>query len=377
MNLKTLYRKRKAVSGVVATIMLIAITITAAGIISGIVFTVIKFNSDVIAAGELTAEDNNNDGLIDYMELPLLNRGLSNANIESISVLQGNETLLWYSFENSIDMNEIEDMNLLAIGDLQQVEPFKLFQIEIIFEDSVFLSFGYTITYIGEYIVPEYENKDNMVLRTREDDAYANSNFPAEEGYSPTKWFLLGVFEESRNRPDFEVDYIGLCGQGLETEYYPYLFDDREFRDGNIGVQSNHVVIPYEDGGDIPGLVAFNTYGSWDKSDGLNWGSKGIAYMWSYIYLDEELPVVIDIGLNGASEYALWLNGEQYLYGNSRYSWYTESGVTLYPGLNLIMVKVSARTDAHFAGQVLLFGDAISSQEIFLYGMWPTINDLV
>jgi len=73
----------------------------------------------------------------------------------------------------------------------------------------------------------------------------------------------------------------------------------------------------------------------------------------------------------------VWLNGEFLLDGcPKKNKWYTTDGVTLNPGLNLIMVKISAKTDAHFAGQVLLFNEAITAQIGTLYSVWPTINDL-
>ncbi|NHJ04056.1 MAG: hypothetical protein EAX90_04485 [Candidatus Heimdallarchaeota archaeon] len=379
MNFNKFLRNKKAVSNVISTILLIALSITAVGIITGSIFTILKFRSDVFAVGELSADDNDKDGLIDFISIPLTNRGLSNADVESITLHQSNISYMWYSFEKNVKMGDIVDFDMYALGVLQQLASMETFQIEIVFQDSTFYSFGYVVIASQDILEnPEYDNRDYLVLRTAEDDVYAKSDFPAAEGFSPRLWFLLGEFEDNNNKPIIDTDYISLCGNGMEEDYYPFLLDNRQFTEGNIGVQSNHQVIPYNDSGDHVGLISFNPYGNWDKNDLLNWGSAGIVYMWSYVYLEGNQPLTINVGANGASEYKVWLNGEYLFTGTGKYAWYTSTGLTLNPGSNLIMMKISAKSDAHFAGQVLFYNEEIDRNLIAqLYSIWPvTINDI-
>ena len=95
--------------------------------------------------------------------------------------------------------------------------------------------------------------------------------------------------------------------------------------------------------------------------------------MWSYIYVPGTSALEVDVGANGASEYQVFVNGEHIIDGNKHNRWYTNDGITLNPGLNLVMMKISAKTNAHFAGQVLFFNNAQLSN---LYSVWPTAADL-
>ena len=98
--------------------------------------------------------------------------------------------------------------------------------------------------------------------------------------------------------------------------------------------------------------------------------------MWSYIY-NPGSAVTVNLGANGASEMQVYLNGEFVLDGcTKKHKWYTTDGVTIESGLNLFMVKLSAKTNAHFAGQILLFDDVITETIGTLYSVWPTFNDL-
>ena len=373
MNVKTILRKRKAVSAVVSAILLIGLSITVAGILYGVLD--FKMDSNVTSAAAIRVEDSDGDGLVDRMTVPLLNNGLADAKIDSVSVIQDGNTLLWFTFENEIDMSEYTEIDIYAIGTLQQVQPGTTFYVEIIFEDEVYRSSGYTT--IDEEVVDEVEDPfvgyTKLVKRTANDDHYARKDFPADEGYSPTLWFLLGEFEDNNKRADIDVDYISLNNYGDQEDFKPYLLDSREFTEGNIGFQSDNKVTPYNDSGEHPGLIALDDYGNWDKDDNLNWGKYGIVYMWSYIYNPGTEAITADIGANGASEYQLYLNGDYLLSGNKKNKWVTSEDITFAPGLNLVMMKLSGKTDAHFAGQVLFFN---SEQLVNLYSVWPTAGDL-
>jgi len=383
LNVRKLFRNKKAASGVIATVLLIGLTIAAVGIVYGILNSTLDFNSKVDTAGYVNAKDANNDGLIDTISLGLLNKGLRDAGIESVVVVQGDTTYLWYTLEREVALSTITEVNCYAIGFIDQIQAFQPFYVEITFDGEVYTSPGYVASLPNQVpaevldgIADEVDDgfHDYLVLRTAEDDAYGNRDFPAEQGYSPTYWFLLGAFEDDNKKPDLDFDYIDYSGFGTESDFTPYLLDGRIFDE--TGDQTDNKVLPYVDAGEHAGLIALNKYGKWDKQDYLDWGKYGVAYMWSYIYVDGDEAITCDIGANGGTEFKLWLNGDYLLTGTKKNNWYVEDGITLNPGLNLIMLKVSAKTDAHFAGQVLLFNAAINEQLASLYSVWPTVNDL-
>jgi len=383
-KIKRLFRNKKAISAVISMVLIIGSTILAVGIVYGVTSQYLGFDSKIQVAGALAAEDSNGDNLIDFMTIPLLNKGLENAGIESVIVHQGDNALLWYTLDTSIRISEVEEINIYALSTTQQVEPLSTFYIEVIFEDGSFNTAGYTATIadaLPEEILPIIDGGggiafNNLIERTAADDEYASKYFPASVGFSPNLWFVLGAFEDNTKRPDLNLDYVDLCGHGSEGDYQPYLLNDDQFTAGNIGAQSNYEVTPYNDSGDHPGLVAFDKYGRWDKNDDLNWGKRGIAYMWSYIYVSGASSLDVNVGANGASEYQVFVNGDHIISGNKHNRWFTAGGITLNPGLNLVMMKVSAKVNAHFAGQVLFYNSAITSTLANLYSVWPTAADL-
>ena len=99
--------------------------------------------------------------------------------------------------------------------------------------------------------------------------------------------------------------------------------------------------------------------------------------MWTYIFNDGTEDIVTNFGANGASEFDIYLNGDYILNGGGKKKdWYTTEDVTLTPGLNLVMVKLSAETNAHFACQVLFYDSLTTSPLADLHSVWPVFSDL-
>lgn len=382
-KIRKMLRNKKGVSAVISMVLILGATILATGIVYGVTSQYLNFDKKIQTASALTAEDSNGDDLIDFMTFSLLNKGLDNAAIKSIIVHEGDSELLWYTLDTSVRMSEVEEINIYALSLTQQLTPLVPFYVEVVFEDGSFNTAAHTVTLadpLPEEVLPIIENGEDsgiafnhLTERTKADDEYASKYFPASVGYSPNLWFVLGAFEDDNKNPNINQDYIDLCGFGDEEVYQPYLLNDDQFVDGAIGLQSNYEVMPYNDSGDHPGLVAFDKYGRWDKTDNLNWGKRGIAYMWSYIYVPGTSAVNVDVGANGASEYQVFVNGEHIITGTKHNRWYTAGGITLNSGLNLVMMKISAETNAHFAGQVLFYNNAALAN---LYSVWPTAADL-
>ncbi len=375
MNFRSILPNKKAVSNVIATVFLIGITVIAAGIVVGITMSYLRLKSDIYQAGEIEVEDFDRNGLFDTVSIPLMNKGMNDADIESVAILQNNETLLWYTLDRKVGISEIDDINLFALGSSEEIQPFVVFRVQVRFEDDDFISSGFVATLpsanSGNYSdgIPYYYH-DYLVRRTSSDDAYGKSNFPTTVGFSPNLWFLLGEFEDNTRTPDISIDYIDLCGYGSEQDYLPNLLDTNTFTQGNIGLQSNHKIMPYNDSGARPGLIAFTKAGNWDTHDDLEWGERGLVYMWSYIYNPSSDSLTVNVGANGEKNFKVWFNGEYILQGNRKEIWYTKNSVTLNHGLNLIMMKVGTGPPSRFAGQVLLFNDTITDQLAQLYSVW-------
>lgn len=389
MNITKLLKNKKAVSSVIGAVIMIGVTIAAVSIVYGVLSTTMSFDSSITPAGAIIAEDIDQDGLVDRMTVPMVNKGMSNADIKSVQIQQGDNTYLWYTLDNSIRTGSTEEINIYALGVLQQIQPVEVFNIEIIFEDGVYTSPGYVTVDSGiipDQIVPiiidgedinGFAGFNQLVERTEADDEYAKNRFPTDVGYSPNLWFLLGEFDDDNKRPNLNTDFIAECGFGAEEDYQPYLLDNDEFTEGRIGSQSNNKITPYNDSGEHAGLISFNKYGKWDKADDLNWGKYGVVYMWSYIYVPGTEDISVGFGANGATEFQVYVNGEYTLSGTKKNRWYTDNDVTLTAGLNLVMMKISAKTDAHFAGQVLFYENANTDVDLgTLYNVWPALGDL-
>lgn len=218
-------------------------------------------------------------------------------------------------------------------------------------------------------------NSNLLVLRTEVEDHNRNKHFPAEEGFSPTLWFLLGKFGDEhrrgRNNFDFYEDYLALNGYGSEETFQPYLNDDRTFDDSVMG--PIYTSTPYNDSGHYPGLLAISGTRNPDNGDNYNFGKDGVVYMWTYLYVPGESTITINIGSNADTQHELWLNGNFLHSGNKFKQWYTTNNVDLNPGFNLILLKIGGK---HLAGQILLFSSESSEQLGGFYSVWPTLEDL-
>ncbi|MBN1329296.1 MAG: hypothetical protein JXA54_07465 [Candidatus Heimdallarchaeota archaeon] len=381
MKLNRIFKSKKAVSATIATVMMIGITIVGVAAVYGFMSGYNNFQAKINESGAIKATDFDRDGLIDTITLSLINTGMDDARVQSVSVYQASVEYVWYTFDTEIELSSYAEINIYASAASQQIQPLQAFYVEINFENEVYNSPGYIAVIASEIPdeivsgigVSSFPGYNYLVARTSDDDVYGNKNFPTETGYSPTMWFILGEFDDNNKKPNLSTDYIDLCGYGSELEYAPYILDNTEFLDGGIGTQSGYKILPYEDGGNHPGLVAIDKYGNWDKNDDLNWGHRGVVYLWSYIYVPGTEGLSVSLGANGASEYKVYLNGEFIVEGNNKNKWYTTNDLILTPGLNLVLMKVSAGTNAHFAGQVLFFNNALLANA---YSVWPTLADL-
>ena len=144
MNFRKILRNKKAVSAAIAAVFLIGVALFAVGILYSTLD--MSYESKVDDAGVIIAKDYDNDGLIDTITIPLVNDGISDADIETIVVKQAGVDYLWYSMDSGIDMSSVEEITMYALGVSQQIEPLVTFNVEITFGDSVYTSHGLTVT---------------------------------------------------------------------------------------------------------------------------------------------------------------------------------------------------------------------------------------
>ncbi|MBD3191628.1 MAG: hypothetical protein GF308_13355 [Candidatus Heimdallarchaeota archaeon] len=377
-QLLNLNQNKKAISNVTATLILIGIAMGAVAVIYGMTNNLMRFNSELEEGGAVKAKDYDEDGLIDKIIIPLLNTGKNNAHITEVYVIQDGTRYLWSTEVPQVRIGSLEDLPLIPFNPLQQIEPLKTFNIEIICEDSSYVSPGY-VSVVNivetEEEIPYYSNL--VVLRTEVDDHHRNRDFPADQGFSPTLWFMLGKFEDKQNRINFEQDYLDLNGYGSEETFQPYLEDERTFSDGRLGGQTNYVASPYNDSGERPGLLGISGGSGYDSGDDYNFRVKGLVYMWTYLYVPGGLSITLNIGSNAEAQHKLWLNGTFLHEGSNRRQWYTTNDIVLNPGFNVILLKVgSTRWHKYLAGQILLFSSESSDQLTGFYSVWPTLEDL-
>ena len=83
-KIKRLYSRRKAISPVIATILLIALTVAAATIIYFVIVPL--FNTYKLDASVLTIHDTDKDSLYNQVEIQFVNSGTKNINITQVII---------------------------------------------------------------------------------------------------------------------------------------------------------------------------------------------------------------------------------------------------------------------------------------------------
>ncbi|TET29008.1 MAG: type IV pilin [Candidatus Heimdallarchaeota archaeon] len=89
-----LWRRRKAVSPVIATILLIALTVTAAAIVYFVVVPLLRGNPELVLMDYELADTDASD-LADELTLTLNNVGTADANLATITVIRDDVAANW------------------------------------------------------------------------------------------------------------------------------------------------------------------------------------------------------------------------------------------------------------------------------------------
>ncbi|MEA2070550.1 MAG: archaellin/type IV pilin N-terminal domain-containing protein [Asgard group archaeon] len=93
-KIEQLWARRKAISPVIATILLIALTVTAAAIVYFVVVPMLQGQSEIVLLGYEMDDANAND-FADEITVELRNVGTKEVTIESVSVTRNGESVTW------------------------------------------------------------------------------------------------------------------------------------------------------------------------------------------------------------------------------------------------------------------------------------------
>ncbi|HUT82095.1 MAG TPA: archaellin/type IV pilin N-terminal domain-containing protein [Candidatus Bathyarchaeia archaeon] len=399
---------KRAVSPVIATILIIALTVTAGAVVYFVVVPLLQGNGELVLTSSISLKDTNADGSFDTIEFDLYNIGTEFITIkENVSIIifstislaksqpihyesspiniKAYSEYIWqFTSHREYNPQETKTAHIHTTNNLSQILPLSQYEFTISYNSKTLttgkLYSSYT-TETNEESEPEPPLVDylstELFLRTAQDDSSTSRvSFPTAAGYSHLLWFLVGIFESGvKNLEDNSIDYINSNGFGLAEDYRPYYGSQDTFSQ-SINAQTAYQILPYNDSGLYPGCITFND-DTFDPDDNLDWPQRGIVYMFSYIYNPTEEAMDIDVSIQADDAYSLWINGEFQGSGvsgrTSWKTWRTPVRVTLNPGYNIFTVRSTAEKSSWDA-QILFWDagdiDAITS----LLNVWPFIE---
>jgi flagellin-like protein len=386
---KTFPRKKgnkRGVSPVIATILLIALTVTAAAIVYFVVVPLLQGKGEIVQMSGVTLTDNDVDGFYDTATIELYNIGTDLVTLDEEVTLviysPTENTTSWLISSNLEFMTqETKEITIVATDDVNEIAPLSQYELSInygsksITTGRQFSSFG-----TGGESGPEppVENYTAMAMYLRtasEDSATSRGSFPTTAGYSPALWFLTGIFKSGTSNLHLDsTDYIASNGFGAAEDYRPYLGITDTFST-DISAHTGYHSLAYNDTGNYPGLVSFRGT-SFDGGDTLNWPQRGIVYMQSYIYNPTPDAMDISISIQVDDAYYLWVNGDLLGSGtqanNGWRTWRAPVTVTLNPGYNVITVR-AADAGGNWDAQVLMWDTGTVDDLTGLLNVWPFV----
>ncbi|NHJ46584.1 MAG: hypothetical protein FK733_02235 [Asgard group archaeon] len=376
---------KRGISPVIATILLIALTVAAAAIIYFVVVPVLRGESELIQMSTLTLTDTDADNKFDTITTDLLNMGTDLATLDdtvSVIIYAGaTQTVEWQvSGELEYQVQIEREITIHTSVNESEIEPLTSF--EVIFSYN-----GKTLTtgrQLSKYIFtgeggeggedPPYEEDGyipmNLYMRTYlQDPPRTQGSFPTTTGYSPLLWFIVGSFESGQRRLGSNAnDYISSNGFGAAEDYHPYIGTTDQFTQ-DISAHTGYTALPYNDTGDYPGCITY-CGNDFDDGDTLNWPHRGINYMFTYIYNPTASAMDIDISCQVDDIYTLWVNGVAEDYGSDSRVWHDPVTITMNPGYNIITLR-TIDTGGNWDAQILLWDTGAVDPFTSLLNVWP------
>ena len=399
---------RRGISPVIATILLIALTVSAAAIVYFVVVPLLQGKGELVLMSNIILADEDDDGNYDTIEADLFNLGTDSIflddSIEIIiystsTVLNKNHfynnqittnALATYQWSITTDkeykIQEEQEMVAEATSLDEQISPYTQFEIKLTFSDQQ-LSLGRLFSNKpvnstsgeGEDPTPEPLTflSSPFVYRTATNDpSSTRGTFPTTAGYSPRLYFLVGIFDSGTRRLDTSTfDYIYANSFGAAEDYHPYLGTTDYFTE-RITTHTGNTILAYNDSGLYPGCVTFRGT-DYDPNDEFNWPDKGIVYLFSYIYNPTDDAMDVDLSVQVDDGYQLWFNGEFLNSGNNKDNdeWRESNRITIDPGYNIITLKAAdIRND--WDAQILFWDAGETDSLTALLNIWPLIEPI-
>ncbi len=227
-KIKRLYTRRKAISPVVATILLIALTVAAAAIVYFVVVPI--FNTTKLDASVVKISDTDRDSLYNQIEIQFVNSGTKNINITQITIWTCAQTeiqnqALWLSHTGWTFDTPTESL----------IQPSEVDFVKLSGTSQIGLSI-YEITYFRLEI--EYLGMKNALVtdwvRVSEDFLDLSDLLSGFETFNLTAAGFGGTVDDEENNPNnYYTDDTGdyqLVNQSInllpvlnETQYIPFL----------------------------------------------------------------------------------------------------------------------------------------------------------
>ncbi|MBK5112295.1 MAG: type IV pilin N-terminal domain-containing protein [Candidatus Heimdallarchaeota archaeon] len=377
---------KRGVSPVIATILLIALTVTAAAIVYFVVVPLLQGKGEIVQMSGVTLTDDDVDGFYDTATIKLFNLGTDlvtlNEDVTLIIYSPTENTTSWLISSNlEFLTQETKEITIVAIDDVNEMAPLSQYEMSITYGSKSittgrqFSSYGTGGESGPEPPVLNYTAMAMYLRTAAEDPSTSRASFPTTSGYSPALWFISGIYKSGTSNLQLDTtDYIASNGFGAAEDYRPYLGITDTFST-DISAHTGYQNLAYNDTGNYPGCVTFSGT-SFDAADTFNWPQKGIAYMYSYIYNPTPDAMDLSISIQVDDAYYLWVNGDLLGSGTQVASgwktWRTPVTVTLNPGYNVITVKASD-AGGNWDAQVLMWDTGTIDDITGLLNVWPLV----
>lgn len=373
---------KRGVSPVIATILLIALTVSAAAIVYFVVVPLLQGRSELVQMSTLDLTDSDEDGKFDTITTDLFNMGTDLATLDStVSIIIYSGAPTTYSWQITSDLEypvqTQKEVTIHTSVNESEINPLTSFELIISYDGKTITTGRQFSNYIsdgGGGEDPPYEEDGYipmaLFLRTAlSDPPRTRDSFPTTSGYSPLLWYIVGIFESGVRRLDSNAnDYIASNGFGAAEDYHPYIGTTDQFTQ-DISAHTGYTSLPYNDSGDYPGCITF-CGNDFDDGDNLNWPHRGINYMFTYIYNPTESSMDIDISVQVDDIYTLWVNGNAEDYGSDSRIWHDPVTVTMNPGYNIITLR-TIDTGGNWDAQILLWDAGVADPITELLNVWP------
>jgi flagellin-like protein len=358
---------KRGISPVIATILLIALTVSAAAIVYFVVVPLLKGDAELVQMTALEIDDSDADGKFDTITTTLFNIGTDMATIDQnvvVTIYSNPTTTKTWTITSSVEYATQETKEITIETDVNesQLDPLTSFDITLSYGSKSLVSSRGLSPHVSEEPGggdPDPLNYTGMALYLRtatEDPSTSRGSFPTSSGYSPLLWFMVGIFKSGTSNLHTDTnDYIDLNGFGAAQDYHPYVgLSDTYSTD--ISSHTGYQIMAYNDSGRYPGCVTFRGT-SFDADDNLDWPQRGIVYMFTYIYNPTAEAMDVDLSIQVDDAYSMWVNGD--FQGSGTQSgggwktWRAPVRVTMNPGYNIISLK-TADAGGNWDAQILL-----------------------